>query len=205
MMTEKISFVETETEQYIRGGQNGLIVCRARAEPGPAISWYREGVNINIKNSKKYQLGNDGLTIVSAQAEDEGTYICQASVTLTGEVKRILIKVQVETHPVWVTEPKDTEGVQGHDVIIKCEAHSKPLPVYSWTRNGVMVMGDRYSILGGTLTIRNLHREDTATYSCIAENKSGRLEAALKLAVMSKFFEGFEFCEVPNCTFGLNV
>ena len=184
---EKISFVETETEQFIKGGTRGLVICRARAEPGPGISWYREGINVNLKNSDKYQLGNDGLTIVNAQAEDEGNYICQASVTQTGEVKRISINVQVETPPVWVNEPKDTEGVQGQDVVIKCEAHSKPLPVYTWTRNGVVVMGERYSVIGGTLTIRNLHREDTATFSCIAENKSGRIEASLRLAVLSKF------------------
>lgn len=184
ILQKKITFVETETEQYIKGGESGLVVCRARAEPGPGISWYREGINVNLKNSAKYQLGNDGLTIVNAQSEDEGTYICQASVTQTGEVKRISIKVQVETPPKWVTEPKDTEGVQGQDVVIKCEAHAKPLPVYSWTRNGIMLLGDRYSVNGGTLTIRNLQREDTATYSCIAENKSGRIEAALKLAVL---------------------
>ena len=143
---------------------------------------------MNLKNDEKYQLGNDGLTIVNAKAEDEGTYICQASVTQTGEVRRIQIKVQVETPPVWVTELKDTEGVQGQDVIIKCEAQSKPMPVYSWTRNGIMLMGERFSINGGTLTIRNLRKEDTSTYSCIAENKSGRLEASLKLAVLGKLF-----------------
>lgn len=163
---------------------NGLVVCRAKAEPGPGISWYREGVNVNLKNSEKYQLGNDGLTIVNAQSEDEGTYICQASVTQTGEVKRMRINVQVETPPVWVTKPKDTEGVEGQDVIIKCEAHAKPLPVYTWTRNGVMLMGERYSDNAGTLTIRNVKREDTGTYSCVAENKSGRIETALMLAVL---------------------
>jgi hypothetical protein len=33
--------------------------------------------------------------IKNAQVEDEGDYICQASVTSTGEVKRFLINVQV--------------------------------------------------------------------------------------------------------------
>lgn len=52
------------------------------------------------------------------QMEDEGIYICQASVTSTGEVQRLEINVQVMTPPKWVVEPKDTEGVNGQDVII---------------------------------------------------------------------------------------
>ena len=38
---------------------------------------------------------NEGLMIKNAQVEDEGVYYCQASVTATGEVKRLEINVQV--------------------------------------------------------------------------------------------------------------
>jgi hypothetical protein len=43
----------------------------------------------------KYLITNDGLTVKNAQIDDEGIYICQASVTSTGEVKRAEISVQV--------------------------------------------------------------------------------------------------------------
>lgn len=127
---------------------------------------------------------NDGLMIKNAQAEDEGVYICQASVTSTGEVKRVDINVQVMQQPRWITEPKDTEGVRGQDVIIRCEAFAKPAPTYIWTRNGISLGGERFLVNSGTLTIRNLVKEDTATYSCVAENTSGRTEAVVKLAVL---------------------
>jgi hypothetical protein len=48
-----------------------------------------------IFQDNKYQMTNDGLMIRNAQPEDEGVYICQASVTSTGEVKRVDINVQV--------------------------------------------------------------------------------------------------------------
>ena len=38
--------------------------------------------------------------IKNAQVEDEGVYYCQASVTATGEVKRLEINVQVMSKPV---------------------------------------------------------------------------------------------------------
>jgi hypothetical protein len=69
-------------------------------------------------------------------------------------------------------------------VIIKCDAFAKPLPVYTWLRNGIPLAGPRHLINSGQLTIRNLEREDTATYTCIAENNSGRIEANLKLYVL---------------------
>ena len=81
-------------------------------------------------------------------------------------------------------------------MIVKCEAFAKPAPVYTWTRNGIPVSGDRFLINGGQLTIRNAQREDTATYQCIAENNSGKIEAPLKIYVLSKFafiFQKFEF------------
>lgn len=42
---------------------------------------------------------NEGLMIKNAQVEDEGVYYCQASVTATGEVKRLEINVQVMSMP----------------------------------------------------------------------------------------------------------
>ncbi len=69
-------------------------------------------------------------------------------------------------------------------MIIKCDAFAKPLPVYTWLRNGIPLAGPRHLINSGQLTIRNLEREDTATYTCIAENNSGRIEANLKLYVL---------------------
>jgi len=186
VLQKKINFYETPIDQFIRGGNvpDQIVICRAAANPGPEIQWFRKGINIELKSDAKYQMTNDGLRIKNAMPEDEGIYICQASVTSTGEVKRLEINVQVMQQPRWITEPKDTEGVLGQDVIIRCEAFAKPAPVYSWTRNGIALMGDRYLVNHGTLTIRNLLREDTATYSCVAENNSGREEAVLKLAVL---------------------
>jgi len=186
ILQKKISFYETAPEQFIKGGNalEQVVICRATANPGPEISWFRKGINVELKNDNKYQMTNDGLMVKSAQPEDEGIYICQASVTSTGEVKRMEINVQVMQQPRWVLEPKDTEGVRGQDVIIRCEAFGKPAPAYTWTRAGITLLGDRYLVNGGTLTIRNLVKEDTATYSCIAENNSGRSEANINLAVL---------------------
>ena len=76
-----------------------IIICRAAANPGPEIQWFRKGINVELKSDSKYQMTNDGLRIKNAMPEDEGIYICQASVTSTGEVKRLEINVQVMQQP----------------------------------------------------------------------------------------------------------
>lgn len=87
--------------------------------------------------------------------------------------------------PKWVFEPKDTEGTAGQDVIIKCDAFAKPVPRYQWARNNIPIEPNfRFIVTGGTLTIRNVVKEDTATYTCIAENNSGKIEANVKLFVL---------------------
>lgn len=91
--------------------------------------------------------------------------------------------------PKWVIEPKDTEGVRDQDVVIKCEAFAKPAPKYTWLRSGIVLGGTKFQMVGGTLTIRNLVREDSGTYTCVAENNSGKIVASLKLHVLSKPFE----------------
>ena len=129
-------------------------------------------------------MSNEGFVIKNAQPEDEGVYFCQATVAESGEMQRLAINVQVESAPRWLIEPKDTEAVLGQDSIIKCEAQAKPLPIYTWLRNGIRLSGDRFLIIGGTLTIRNVAREDIGAYSCIAENNSGQIQANLRLLVL---------------------
>jgi hypothetical protein len=51
-LTEKISFYESPVDQFIKGGLDQTVICRASANPGPEIAWFRKGVNVEIKNGK---------------------------------------------------------------------------------------------------------------------------------------------------------
>ena len=60
--------------------------CQATGEPVPNITWYFNGVMINISDASKYNktsLVNGTsieslLTIINTQSSDVGTYTCQA-------------------------------------------------------------------------------------------------------------------------------
>ena len=71
----------------IENETNPLIFsCQATGEPVPSISWYFNGVMINVSNTSKYNVSNtlrettvtSSLTITNANSCDVGTYTCQA-------------------------------------------------------------------------------------------------------------------------------
>lgn len=182
VLNQPINFVDTPIEQSIRANTDDTIVCRAIATPGPQISWVRK--KVTIKNNDKYQITNEGLRIKNPTAEDEGIYTCQAFVLKTGELKNQHIQVNIKTVPKWVQLPQDIEGVRGQDVIIKCDAVAKPNPKIEFLKDGILIAGDRYFIQGSQLTIRRLENSDTGTYSCIASNDAGHVDANLRLSVL---------------------
>ena len=91
-----------------------------------------------------------------------------------------------EAEPKWITQPKNAEVMKNEDVVINCEVYAKPMPVYTWSKNGIPLNGNNYEIKYGSLTIKNVKPNDTATYSCIAQNYLGRLESSMKLYVLGK-------------------
>ena len=60
--------------------------CQAIGEPVPAISWYFNGIMINISDAHKYTASNllnrtvvtNLFTIIHVQSSDVGTYTCFA-------------------------------------------------------------------------------------------------------------------------------
>jgi len=63
-------------------------VCQATGEPIPDISWYFNGVMINVSNTSKYNItsvpvdistNKSTLSIFNAASADVGTYLCNAT------------------------------------------------------------------------------------------------------------------------------
>ena len=61
---------------------------------------------------------------------------------------------------------------------------AKPNPKIEFLKDGILIAGDRYFIQGSQLTIGRLENSDTGTYSCIASNDAGHVDANLRLSVL---------------------
>ena len=81
--------IKSSIENMVRNQiENVTFLCQAVGEPVPDISWYFNGVMINVSdNSSKYMIMSrslnittteNTLTVYNVTSSDVGTYTCQA-------------------------------------------------------------------------------------------------------------------------------
>ena len=93
---------------------------------------------------------------------------------------------------------KPTEGT---NVTLSCNVDGQPEPTISWTMNGCPLNtsgNSRISLSGDKkqMTIRNVHRNDSGKYRCVANNSLGNVSStASTLSVQ---------CKYTFCLFGSN-
>ncbi|XP_022803223.1 neurogenic locus notch homolog protein 1-like [Stylophora pistillata] len=71
--------------------------------------------------------------------------------------------------PVITKNPQDSTAMEGGSVTFCCEAKGKPVPVYSWFHNGVLVQ----ELISRNLRLSSISSRDSGTYKCSAKNEHG--------------------------------
>ena len=85
-----MSSIENSTKNEVRNqNKNVTFLCQVVGEPMPDISWYFNGVMINVSdNSSKYMIMSGSLnitttkntlTVYNVTSSDVGTYTCNSS------------------------------------------------------------------------------------------------------------------------------
>ena len=79
--------------------------------------------------------------------------------------------------------------VRGSSAILHCIATGDPIPIQSWSRNGVTVLGSRFQISsrGDVLSVNSVRDEDGGLYTCHASNPAGNSSANITLTVNCEF------------------
>ena len=69
---------------------------------------------------------------------------------------------------------------------MRCTATGDPVPIQSWTLNGVGVAGPRFQVSddGGTLTITTTTVSDEGTYTCHASNPASSVTDTVFLNII---------------------
>ena len=168
---------------YVREADNiTLPACHVTGHPEPDVTW--RWLSGRVPPGRSDVKGNS-LTIRSAQKGDIDAYFCEASNLLGTEAARTFIVVVglprfSEKPPV-----KYRFGI-GTTMKLDCSAVGDPEPVINWRKEGERLPPGRTVVIGGSLTINNLKKEDSGAYVCIATSAVVSNMAVAQVQVFGK-------------------
>eukprot|EP00118_Oscarella_pearsei_P016938 m.165733 g.165733 ORF g.165733 m.165733 type:complete len:5158 (+) comp38902_c0_seq1:154-15627(+) len=148
--------------------------CDSNGNPSPSLSWKFQDEIVKSEKGKTAILSEGRrLTIFNAQTKDSGLYTCVAENLVGRDSSSASLFVIVP--PSVFVEP-EIIARQGETVDLLCRVSGVPLPNIAWTRSGKRIdsVSHKYEVLSnGTLKLRNIQRDDSDKYVCLATNIGG--------------------------------
>ncbi|KAG8198932.1 hypothetical protein JTE90_015139 [Oedothorax gibbosus] len=171
--------IEEPNDIDVSFGGTAYFSCKADGDPKPDIVWLHNSNEILPEHDDRYNILTDGtLMITEAQDLDEGVYECMAK-NPAGEAKSRAAKMHYlkikENKGIlsFKEKPADHTVAVGSTIELPCSASGDPEPSIHWTQNGIALPRIfRYYVAStGTLTIKNVQRNDAGVYRCVASNR----------------------------------
>ncbi|KAM8709903.1 hypothetical protein ACLKA7_016669 [Drosophila subpalustris] len=152
------------------------------------ILWYKDGRQ--LPSSGRIE---DTLVVPRVSRENRGMYQCVVR-RPEGDTFQATAELQLgDAPPVLLYSFIEQTLQPGPAVSLKCSAAGNPTPQISWTldgfplpSNGRFMIGQYITVHGDVISHVNISHvmvEDGGEYSCIAENRAGRVEHAARLNI----------------------
>ncbi|TKS74334.1 Hemicentin-1 Fibulin-6 [Collichthys lucidus] len=169
----------------IRGGEQEVavvensqaqLVCVAEGVPQPSLSWEKDGNPLTESTGEYTILPSGELVIDTAQPDDAGSYTCVAT-NAVGQDSRT-VTLSVHTHPVFTELLGDVALNKGERLLLACGVSGNPPPRITWAFNN-NIIPVHYDHMNGhsELVIDRVSKDDSGTYTCVAENNVGTIKS----------------------------
>ncbi|XP_071331981.1 cell adhesion molecule L1-like a isoform X3 [Trachinotus anak] len=177
-------------------GRDIIMNCSVFSSPPPTISWAKDATTEAIKGERFISLQNGSLQIISAEKNDSGKYVCNASNTEGESAVTAVLDVKDPTKI--VDPPQDVQIISGTTAQLMCQAeHDKSLQStfeVVWRKDGEEIPlyfeenssthKFRYFEDDGMLQIMNVNLSDQGVYTCIARTSLDEDNATAQLTVL---------------------
>ncbi|KAK2908097.1 hemicentin-1 isoform X2 [Channa argus] len=170
----------------IRGGEQEVTVvensqtqllCVAVGVPQPSMSWEKDGKPLSESTGQYTILPSGELALDSAQPDDAGSYTCIATNAVGQDSWTMTLSVH--TQPVFTELLRDVALNKGERLALACGVSGIPSPSITWALNN-NIIPVHYNHMNGysELVIERVSKDDSGTYTCVAENSVGSIKSA---------------------------
>ncbi|XP_072316546.1 roundabout homolog 2 isoform X1 [Eucyclogobius newberryi] len=179
-------FRQNPTDAVVAAGEPAILECvPPRGHPEPTIYWRKDKSRIDDKDDRITIRGGK-LMISNSRKSDAGMYICVAT-NMVGERDSETAQVTVFERPTFLKRPINQVVLEEELVEFRCLVQGDPQPNVRWRKDDVDVPRGRYEIKYDkddyVLRIKRTSIGDEGVFTCVAENRVGKLEASATLTV----------------------
>uniref|UniRef100_A0A8C4GRS2 Roundabout, axon guidance receptor, homolog 2 (Drosophila) n=1 Tax=Dicentrarchus labrax TaxID=13489 RepID=A0A8C4GRS2_DICLA len=179
-------FRQNPTDVVVAAGEPAILECvPPRGHPEPTIYWKKDKVRIDDKDDRITIRGGK-LMISNTRKSDAGMYICVGT-NMVGERDSETAQVTVFERPTFLRRPINQVVLEEETVEFRCQVQGDPQPNVRWRKDDVDVPRGRYEIKYDkddyVLRVKKASINDEGTFTCVAENRVGKLEASATLTV----------------------
>lgn len=199
--------------RLIPAGYRVKLTCWILADPEPRIQWLKNGAKLQPKLRHlavdMYEFGLCSLEIYNAKPSDTGQYTCVATncfgtCSTSGYLRVGGERERSPESPRFEKLASDVTAVIGTTITLEWLVRGVPPPRVSWKKNTHRLQEDwrvdTYSNHRGLcrLVIRDVNPSDTAAYSCVIENESGKQAGMAMVLVQNGVDENGNLKEITS-------
>ncbi|KAM8902846.1 roundabout homolog 2 isoform 12-T12 [Spinachia spinachia] len=182
-------FRQNPTDVVVAAGEPAILECvPPRGHPEPTTYWKKDKVRIDDKDDRITIRGGK-LMISNTRKSDAAMYICVGT-NMVGERDSETAQVTVFERPTFLRRPINQVVLEEETVEFRCQVQGDPQPNIRWRKDDVDVPRGRYEIKYDkddyVLRVKKASINDEGAFTCVAENRVGKLEASATLTVRAR-------------------
>ncbi|KAM7388095.1 hypothetical protein PAMP_024296 [Pampus punctatissimus] len=166
----------TEQDVAVVENSQAQLACAAEGVPQPSLSWEKDGNPLSESTGEYTILPSGELVIDITQLDDAGSYTCVATNAVGQDSQTVTLSVY--THPVFTELLGDVALNKGERLLLACGVSGIPPPKITWAFNN-NIIPVHYDHMNGhsELVIERVSKDDSGTYTCVAENNVGIIKS----------------------------
>ncbi|XP_044227558.1 roundabout homolog 2-like [Thunnus albacares] len=194
-------FRQNPQDVVVAVGETASLECQPpRGHPEPTTFWRKDKARLDLKDDRITVRGGK-LTISNTKKSDVGIYVCVAT-NMVGERESEKAQLSVFERPVFLQRPVNQVVLVDESVEFRCQVHGDPPPTLRWKKEDVDIPRGRYDIRyekeDFLLRIKKASVSDQGTFTCLAENRVGKVEASAYLTIRARPVEAPQFVVQPR-------